>query len=280
MPGLTGTRLSLEISRQLSMARNLLKTQIQIGTGKRIERASDDPGAAARVAQLVRTQSNVQSWSSNVTLAQSLTSHADSILSQLSDRAVQAQSSYVSAGDSSLGAEYRAAVANELRSIALEMSEMATTRNSLDEPLFASSNAAKIPVADGLQVAPVPSADEVFQTGGVSLAQQLRDAADALEISDPVARRAAYGQSIQKLNDMVEHIATVRSDVGVRGGRLDALENRLAEQQIELTAERSGLEDTDITEAVARLNSQQLTLEAAQAAFARISKKTLFDILQ
>jgi flagellar hook-associated protein 3 FlgL len=135
-------------------------------------------------------------------------------------------------------------------------------------------------VADGLQVAPVPSADEVFQTGGVSLAQQLRDAADALEIADPVARRVAYGQSIQKLNDMVEHIAMVRSDIGVRAGRLDALENRLADQQIELTAERSGLEDTDITEAVARLNSQQLTLEAAQAAFARISKKTLFDILQ
>jgi len=280
MPGLTGTRLSLEISRQLSMARNLLKTQIQIGTGKRIERASDDPGAAARVAQLVRVQTNVQSWSSNVTLAQSLASHADSILSQLSDRAVQAQSSYVSAGDSALGPDYRAAVANELRSIALEMNEMATTRNSLDQPLFASRNAAKIPVADGLQVAPVPSADEVFQTGGVSLAQQLRDAADALEITNPATRKVAYDQSIQKLNDMVEHVATVRSDVGVRAGRLDALENRLADQQIELTAERSGLEDTDITEAVARLNSQQLTLEAAQAAFARISKKTLFDILQ
>ncbi|RJT25448.1 hypothetical protein D5I55_08555 [Chakrabartia godavariana] len=157
---------------------------------------------------------------------------------------------------------------------------MATTRNSLDEPLFASSTAAKIPVGDGQLVAPVPSADEVFQTGGVSLAQQLRDAADALEIADPVARKAAYTQSVQKLNDMVEHIATVRSDVGVRANRLDALENRLAEQNIELTAERSSLEDTDITEAVARLNSQQLTLEAAQAAFARISRKTLFDILQ
>lgn len=279
MAGLTGTRLSLEISRQLSMARNVAKTQIQIGTGQRIERASDDPGAAARVAQLVRTQSNVESWSANVTLAQSLASHADSILSQLSDRAIEAQATFVSAGDSALGADYRAAVANELRSVATEMSEMATTRNSLDQPLFASSNAAKIPVSDGLLVAPVPSADEVFQTGGVSLAQQLRDAADALEIADPAARKLAYDQSIQKLNDMVEHIATVRSDVGVRANRLDALENRLADQKIELTAERSGLEDTDITEAVARLNSQQLTLEAAQAAFARISKKTLFDIL-
>lgn len=279
MAGLTGTRLSLEISRQLSMTRNVSKTQIEIGTGKRIERASDDPGAAARVAQLVRTQSSVESWSSNVTLAQSLASHADSILSQMSDRAVEAQSTYVSAGDSALGADYRAAVANELRSLATEMNEMATTRNSLDQPLFASRNAAKIPVSDGLQVAPVPSAEDVFQTGGVSLAQQLRDAADALEIADPAARKLAYDQSIQKLGDMVEHIATVRSDVGVRANRLDALESRLADQSIELTAERSGLEDTDITEAVARLNSQQLTLEAAQAAFARISKKTLFDFL-
>ena len=280
MPGLTGTRLSLEVARQLSMGRNVLKTQIQIGTGKRIERASDDPGAAARVAELARSQSSVQSWQSNVTLAQSLASHADSILSQLSDRAVQAQSSYVAAGDSALGADYRSAVANELRSIALEVADMATTRSSLDQPLFAASSAPRIPVGDGLLVAPVPSADEVFQTGGVSLSQQLRDAADALEIADPVARRAAYTQSVQKLNDMVEHIATVRSDVGVRGNRLDALENRLADQNIELTAERSSLEDTDITEAVARLNSQQLTLEAAQAAFARISRKTLFDILQ
>ena len=62
MPGLTGTRLSLEVARQLSMGRNVLKTQIQIGTGKRIERASDDPGAAARVAELVRSQSSVVSW--------------------------------------------------------------------------------------------------------------------------------------------------------------------------------------------------------------------------
>lgn len=280
MAGLTGTRLSLEISRQLSMARNVIKTQTQIATGKRIERASDDPGAAARVAQLVRTQSNVVSWSANVKLAQSLTSHADSILDQLSGRAIQAQSSYVSAGDSALGEDYRAAVANELRSIAVEVDEMATTKSSLDQPLFASSGATKIPVSEGLAVSPVPSAEDVFQTQGVSLAQQLRDAADALDIADPVARRAAYDQSVQKLNDMVEHIAAVRSDVGVRANRLDTLENKLAEQQIELTAERSGLEDTDITEAVARLNSQQLTLEAAQAAFARISKKTLFDILQ
>ena len=77
------------------------------------------------------------------------------------------------------------------------------------------------------------AAVEELEHAGDGAADRRADAADALEIADPVARRAAYGQSIQKLNDMVEHIATVRSDIGVRGGRLDALENRLADQQIE-----------------------------------------------
>ncbi len=280
MPGLTGTRLSLEIGRQMTLAQNVLKTQIQIATGKRVERASDDPGAAARIAELARAQGNVESWAGNVTLGQSLASHADSILSQLSDRVVQAQSIYVSAGDSALGTDYRAGVAAELRSLASEMDEMAATKSSLDQPLFASGSNPSIPVGDGLTIAPVPAANEVFQTGGVSLSQQLRDAAAALEISDPKQRAAAYSQSVQQLGAMVEHVATVRSDVGVRANRLDALQNRLATQKIDLASERSGLEDTDITLAVAQLNSQQLTLEAAQAAFARISKQTLFDILR
>jgi flagellar hook-associated protein 3 FlgL len=39
------------------------------------------------------------------------------------------------------------------------------------------------------------------------------------------------------------------------------------------------LEDTDLTAAIARLNAQQLTLDAAQAAFARINRRSLFDLL-
>jgi flagellar hook-associated protein 3 FlgL len=39
------------------------------------------------------------------------------------------------------------------------------------------------------------------------------------------------------------------------------------------------LEDTDLSAAIAKLNSQTITLEAAQAAFARINRRTLMDIL-
>ena len=39
------------------------------------------------------------------------------------------------------------------------------------------------------------------------------------------------------------------------------------------------IEDTDIVSATAKLNAQTITLEAAQAAFARINRRSLFDIL-
>ena len=54
---------------------------------------------------------------------------------------------------------------------------------------------------------------------------------------------------------------------------------RALAQDIDLAAERTNLEATDISEAVAQLNAQTLTLEAAQAAFARINRRTLLDLL-
>ena len=49
---------------------------------------------------------------------------------------------------------------------------------------------------------------------------------------------------------------------------------------MQLEEQRSGLESTDITEAVARLGAKDLSLKAAQAVFARINQTSLFDILR
>ena len=64
-----------------------------------------------------------------------------------------------------------------------------------------------------------------------------------------------------------------RSAKSYRGPNIDLAKQKLAE-------ERSGLEDTDIQAVIARLSSQQLSLQAAQAVFARVNENTLFDILR
>ena len=67
---------------------------------------------------------------------------------------------------------------------------------------------------------------------------------------------------------------------GLGRPRVDALLERQADTGLQLEEERSGLEDTDIQAVVARLSSQQLSLQAAQAVFARVNESTLFDILR
>jgi flagellar hook-associated protein 3 FlgL len=68
-------------------------------------------------------------------------------------------------------------------------------------------------------------------------------------------------------------------DIGQRGQRLQSLREASRAQDIDFAVERSELESTDISEAIALLNAQTLTLDAAQAAFARINRRTLLDLL-
>ena len=66
---------------------------------------------------------------------------------------------------------------------------------------------------------------------------------------------------------------------GVRTQRLEDIGERLTDNALALTERRSTLEDTDLTETITKLQQKLTTLEAAQAAFARISQKSLFDLI-
>ena len=46
-----------------------------------------------------------------------------------------------------------------------------------------------------------------------------------------------------------------------------------------ISEERSSIEDTDLAATIARVQTNQLSLDAAQSLFARINRRTLFDLL-
>jgi flagellar hook-associated protein 3 FlgL len=123
--------------------------------------------------------------------------------------------------------------------------------------------------------APVPNKAALFDSGGQSAAQHVRDAATAIASGNA----SAISASLTALNGAIDQIATSQAQLGINAARLDRIAESQATRAIENSAERSVLEDTDLTEAIARLNAQTITLEGAQAAFARINRRTLFDIL-
>ena len=270
-----GNRMMIEIGRQKSLARSISDTQVKISTGKKIQRASDDPVAAARVATIGRSQANSKAWMANLDTGLSLNSQADTAVTGMADRVAQARELLLAGANGSLTQADRDTLAAQLDGIAEELDGLATRRSANGELLFSPGTALSVRYDASTTFAPVPSLAEVFDVSGVSLSQMVRDGAAALRSGSA----AAIGTSLTTLDTGVTKTADVLGDIGQRGKRLQSLQEATQAQNIDFAAERSDLESTDISEAIALLNAQTLTLDAAQAAFARINRRTLIDLL-
>jgi len=280
----TRFRLSMEINRQTALASDIARSQTQISTGKRIQAPSDDPVAAARISSIARTQANDTAFTSNLNLASALAARADTTLSAVGTALDRANELMVQGANGTLSDGDRATIAQELRSIAQDIGALKDTKDSRGGPLFMSGGSLRIPVASGISIEAVGTREDVFESvptasGAQDIGAIVSAAADALSLSDPTARAAAVAASADNVGAAVAHIASARGAQGALGSRIDQLTERQADSGLQLQEERSNLESTDVSATIARLQSQQLTLQAAQAVFSRVNASTLFDLL-
>ena len=92
----------------------------------------------------------------------------------------------------------------------------------------------------------------------------------------PIAR-AASNDAVQ---GAITHITALVGQHGVRAGRIDDIKSQLETSASSLEEERGQLAGTDVTSTVAKLQANLLSLQAAQAIFARINQSTLFDLIR
>lgn len=272
----TGNRMTQEIARQSRMAAQTANKQSQISTGKRLQRPSDDPAATARIADLARAQTNNVARGQNISLGISMAAQADGQLRNMSNLLARSQELTIAAASASRTLSDRAAMALEIRAIANEIDAMVLTKSPTGEALFANGNPNAIRFDDDIAFAPVPSRQDIFETGGVAITRILRDTATAIAAGD----RPLMNAALSRVDGAINHIADAQAEVGVNAARLDRLQETAAQRRISLSEERSKYEDTDLTTAIAELNSMTLTLEAAQGAFARINRRSLIDFLR
>ena len=272
----TGNRMTQEIARQSRLALQIANKQAQVSTGRRLQRASDDPAATSRIAELNRTQANDSARARNINHGITLAAQADGQLRNMSNLLARSQELAVSGANSGLNPDSRAAIALEMRALADEIDAMSLVKTSTGEPLFANISANAIRFDDDIAFAPVPARQDIFETGGVAISQIVRDAASAIEAGDVTLT----GNALTTIGGAINHVADAQAEVGINAARLDRLQEKAAVRAITVREERSKLEDTDLTTAIAELNGMTLTLEAAQAAFARINRRTLMDFLR
>ena len=281
----TRYRLTAEINRQLALARDIERAQTEISTGKRVQTASDDPVGAARISEIARSQASAAAWKANLDIAYALAARADSTLASVGADVARAHELMLAGANGTMSADNRATIALELRSLADDIASLKDTRDARGDLLFPSGQALQMPVNIGVTITATDTREAVFESvpvasGPTDLAAIIRAAADALVEPNPALRSAAIAASLDALATSSRHVAAVRGEQGARANRIDNLVERLAQSGLQLDEERNAVEAADITAVVARLQSRQLTLEAAQAVFSRVNQSTLFDVLR
>jgi flagellar hook-associated protein 3 FlgL len=145
-------------------------------------------------------------------------------------------------------------------------------------PVFDDQYTVDIPVGAGLAVDAVATRQSISDNavGSLSLEDVLQAALDAVNGGTAADMKTSLTNSRAAL----DHVIVAQSIQGVRQQRIDDVSERIIDKKLSLTERRSGLEDTDVGEVITKLQSRLTTLEAAQAAFARIGKQSLFDLLR
>lgn len=285
MAGITGYRLTTEINRQLKLSKEIARFQSDISSGKRLQTASDDPAAWARVAVIKRVESNQQTWLTNVNTAAAVADQVSSVFDGLQTSFTRAGELMVNANNATNTASDRQAIADELNGIADDIDAAATTVDSRGLPLFPTDTPLPIPISRVLQITATDTKANVFDAvqtaaGPVSLSQILRDAATAILNPDDAQRKLDSAVSNDAVQTAITHITALVGQHGVRAGRIDDIKGQLETSASALEEERGNLEGTDITGTVAKLQANLLSLQAAQAIFARINQSTLFDLIK
>lgn len=280
----TRYRALAEINRQSKLGAEIARAQSDISTGKRIVRASDDPIAAARISEIRRAQADQTVWGRNIQTAKSIAAEVDNSMNEMGDIFNRVKELTLAGRTESASAADRSAIVLELEQLRVALGNLQTATTPTGQPLFPTDAPLLISTSSTQRLAATAQRSDVFDgltltSGTGSLDTVIAAAVAAISTDDITTRRTLADEALNDIDTAVRHVTDQRAAHGVRADQLDTAAESLEVASTQLAEERSTLEDTDVAATVMKLNAKTLSLQAAQAAFAKVNRNTLFDLL-
>jgi flagellar hook-associated protein 3 FlgL len=138
-----------------------------------------------------------------------------------------------------------------------------------------------------LTIAGAPATGDSFGVNAASTeslfdtAKRLIDAVNAGGAT-PAARAqfsSRMGTLLEQLTTGIDHLSGVRAEIGSRLNTIDSSSNARELLSVEAQKVISDLRDIDYAEAITRMNSQLVALQAAQQSYTRLANLSLFNYL-
>ncbi len=285
---------------QLGTLRSAMaQLQDQMTTGKRWERASEDPVAANGVLRNESQQRAIAQYRTGITTAKRRVELEDGVLAQLSNLMDRARELAVQQGDSTASSQARQQAVGEVNGLIAQAVSLANTKDA-DEFLFGGATSTTSPYSVdttnpdysfttnggvGTRAIEIGSGDRVVAhhdgatvfgdaTGG--LLKSLTDLNAALQSGSATNVRGTLGT----LEAAVQGLQGLVAETGARGARLEMADTNLGAFSSQLTAWSSNLQDADLAAAMTELVSRQTSYQAAMAATSRVLSMSLTQYLR
>lgn len=281
------------------------KTNEQLGSGYRVNVASDAPGDVAsilnyqnQISQITQVQQNLSLASTQASIADNALSSANTLLNQLTSIAAQGASSTATAAT-------RATLGQQVQGIAQQLVKLANTSSQgkfifggddpSTQPYTYNWSASSMATQNNTAASTIAIQDISGQTNVPTMtAQQIFDAQNS--DGTPAAGnifQAVYslGQAllnndqsgIQSATDSLTAASTTLGQATTFYGNAESWIQSASDTATSAlnsaTAEVSSLRDTDIAAAATELTSANTAMQAAISAHGSLNIKTLFDYM-
>jgi flagellar hook-associated protein 3 FlgL len=266
----------------------------QLSTGKRVNRPSDDPAAAATVVQNQAEQDRIDQYTQSVNSLNSQFQTADATLSTMVTSLNRAVSLGVEAGNSSLSDQNRKSIAQEAQGVLDQLVQLANTSfngnyifagtKSTQQPFTVTASGItyngnsginQVAIADGRTLQSNLPGNQIFQSSGSDVLGSVQQLVTALQSGDTTAIQTATSSISSALN----YLNGQRVFYGNGMDQLSDDTTMLNSTKLNLQAQQTALVGADPTQAATDLSKAETANQAALAAAGRVLSKTLLDYL-
>lgn len=289
------SRLNNQVNYLNSAAERMDRIQRQLASGKRIDKASDDPSGTAlalahrkSIAFESQMRRNLENGTAFLNVTESALDGATDLLQRARELSVQAANG-TNAPD-------------ELRSVGAEMDQLVQALAQV-----ANSNFGGAYIFGGYQtqtpayeVTGSPPTAIVFQ-GDAGQRLHRISAQDAVpaNVAGPTAFGTIFDElialrdnlnsngpasvtraGIANIDTALDRVLQARADVGARLNRFESSLRRSEDTDSSLQELRANIEDIDLADTIVRMTAQQNALQAALGAIGRTSSNTLLNFLR
>jgi flagellin len=275
-----GSMTSSFNSLYLGQAQSMLNQSLmRLSSGKRINRASDDPGGLAVSMKLQNALTVTSATKQNIDNAKSYTDTQDAALDSVGDILARMSTLKTSYGDDGAGLNTtdKSNYAAEFRELQAQLNAFKSEKfNSIS--LFSTEGISRNvyistqgSTGASVSVSSLDLTSALDIGGGLNLSAQ-RYGSNAVSISNVTA---------EQLNTAVSNVASLRAEAGATSSRLEFSSDYLSTSMVHLEEANSRIMDVDVAQETTNMAKYNLQVYAASAALVQsnLNMSIVLDLL-